>query len=175
MAGKSIELFPLSKWICSKPQSTKSTVEEYELLEDALFESQFCPFELWSESTRILKDIGTTFALWLTSDKNIDYGYINRKYIQTPELTTLQNLVNYYASSSLMLVYAKGLHYNVTLVEYEFSITKIKTLSYQRVMRSTLLTPPLSVLYTPEIEDHSGNITDDEVILLISEEDLVFE
>jgi len=143
---------PLSKWVCGKPQSTKSVTEEYELLEEELFEAGITPYEVWSDTSNIIKDIGMTFAVWMTGDARIDFTYLTRTYLQSPELVTLQNLVKYYSQSTLLFVYAKDNHYNVTYVEYNLNNTVIKTLSSYNVSRSTLLTPPILSL-SPEHND----------------------
>ena len=151
---------PLSKWICGKPQSPKSVTEEFEILEEDLFEAGVIPFEVWTETDKIIKDIGTTFAVWMTGDSRIDFTYITRTYLQSFELSTLQNLVRYYPHSTLLFVYAKDSHYNVTYVDYTYNTTKMKTLSSCKVTRSTLLSPPILTLTSEsDLEDECIPLT----------------
>lgn len=154
---------PLSKWVCGKPQSSKTVKEEYRDLEEAMFEAGLNPFEVRINSRKTVKDLGSSIAVWLTSDPRIDHAYITREYMSSPDVVTIQKLIVYHMShlsshsscrshshssshslpikSHVLLVYAKGDHYNVTCITFKNGSTSYKTLSSSPLVRSTLLSP----------------------------------
>lgn len=196
--ASALRCLPLSKWVCGKPQSSKTVKEEYRDLEQALFEEGFNPFEVRITSRKTVKDLGGSIAVWLTSDPRIDHAHITREYMSSPDLAMIQKLIVYHMSSSIssslsssqsssqssshssqssraikshvMLVYAKGDHYNVTCITFKEGSTSYKTLSSSPLVRSTLLSP-LAFAESPEPENDASDLTDIPLSPLSSDEE----
>lgn len=127
----------VKEWLYGKPRTTKTVTEEFELLLSQLLSTH--KYDLQIESDNVVKDVMLSFVVWMSCDTSIDFKYISRTFMVSPDIETLKRLVDHYPSSSLLGVYATETHFSIILFEYTPQTTKIRCLSSELLVISSIL------------------------------------
>lgn len=127
----------VKEWLYGKPRTNKTVMEEFESLHSHL--STTHKYDLQVESGMIIKDIMLSLVVWMSCDASLDFKYLSRSFMMSPDMETLKRLICHYPTSSLLGVYATSTHFSIVLFEYAPQSTKIRCLSSDLLVISSIL------------------------------------